>query len=438
MESLKIIMYPWLAMGHLTSFLHISNKLAERGHTIFFLLPPKTQPKLQQFNLYPHLITFLPLTIPHLQGLPHGAQTTADVPFHLHSLLRRAMDLTQPSIEQLLDELKPEFIFFDFTPWLPALARRFKVKSVHYCTISPAAVAYMIRDEPSAEAFLEPPAGFPPSAIKLHTHEARALLQVNNSREYESATTFVQRMLRCFEDCDGLGFRSCREMEGPYCDFVETRFKKPVMLTGFFAAKAEPWARLDNKWREWLDEFETKSVVYCAFGSEARLTKDEFEEVVLGLELTGLPFLAALKPLGAEEGLALVVRESKGVVVDDWVQQQLILQHPSVGCFVTHCGSGSLSEAMVSECVMVAAPHAGDQVINARVAAGELRVAVEVERDGDGLLTKEGVAEAVRMVMGDGREVRENHAKLRELLLGQGFEDSYMDAFVTNLFLLLH
>ena len=92
------------------------------------------------------------------------------------------MDLTQPAIEQLLNELKPEFIFFDFTPWLPALARRYKVKSVHYCTISPAAVAYMIRDEPSAEAFLEPPAGFPPSAIKLYAHEARALLQVNNSR----------------------------------------------------------------------------------------------------------------------------------------------------------------------------------------------------------------------------------------------------------------
>ncbi|XP_057811229.1 cyanidin 3-O-galactoside 2''-O-xylosyltransferase FGGT1-like [Salvia miltiorrhiza] len=442
-KRLKIIMYPWLAMGHLTSFLHISNKLAERGHRIWFLLPPKTQPKLEQFNLHPQLITFIPLSIPHLQGLPAGAETTADVPFHLHKLLRRAMDLTQPAIEHLLHQLKPHFIFFDFTPWLPALARRFDVKSIHYCTISPAAVAYMIRDESSADAFMEPPPGFPSSAIKLRDHEARALLRVNKSTEFDGATTFVQRMLACLEECDALGFRSCREMEGRYCDFLEKKFEKPVMLAGFVVPEA-PSSSLDEKWRKWLDQFDAKSVVYCAFGSEARLRKDEFEQVVLGLELTGLPFLAALKAETVEEeGVGAVgfgERRGRGVVVEGWVQQQLILKHPSVGCFVTHCGSGSLSEGMVSECGMVAAAHGGDQVINARMAAGEWRVGAEAGRDEKGLLRKEGVAEAVKVVMGmgEGSEMRANHGKWRELLLGKGFEDSYMDGFVRDLLLLLH
>lgn len=300
----------------------------------------------------------------------------------------------------------------------------------------------MIRDESSAEAFLEPPAGFPSSPIKLTKHEARALHEVNNGREFDGATTFVQRMLACLNECDGLGFKSCREIEGKYCDFLERKFKKPVMLAGFVVPEA-PTSTLDGKWRKWLDDFDAKSIVYCSFGSEARLRKDQFQEVVLGLELTGFPFLAALKPpVGAETvEEALPLGLSRGVVVGEWVQQQLILKHASVGCFVTHGGSGSLSEAMVSECGIVAAAHAGDQVINSRLVAGELRVGVEVERDGDGLLTKERVAEAVKIVMeGEsetGKEVRRNHARWRELLLGEGVEDSYIDGFVRDLLLLL-
>ena len=42
-----------------------------------------------------------------------------------------------------------------------------------------------------------------------------------------------------------------------------------------------------------------------------------------------------------------------------------------MGCFVTHCGSGSLTEAMVNECQLVLLPHAGDQFINARITSGE-------------------------------------------------------------------
>ncbi|KAK9085423.1 hypothetical protein Sjap_025834 [Stephania japonica] len=39
----------------------------------------------------------------------------------------------------------------------------------------------------------------------------------------------------------------------------------------------------------------------CAFGSECRPEKDQFQELILGLELTGLPFLVALKPpIGVE------------------------------------------------------------------------------------------------------------------------------------------
>ncbi|XP_073024047.1 cyanidin 3-O-galactoside 2''-O-xylosyltransferase FGGT1-like [Primulina eburnea] len=443
-EKLKILMYPWLAMGHLTTFLHLSNKLAERGHIIFLLLPTNTQFKLNQFNLHPDRISFIPITIPHVEGLPEGAETTADISFAMGPLLRHAMDLTQPLVDSLLKEIKPHFVFFDFTYWLPALARRFGIKSVGYMIVSPASVGYLLRDELEADALLEPPPGFPPSVLKLSPQEVRSRRQWCTLKERWSGMNFVQRLIMSIDECDALGFKSCREMEGPYCEFLEKKYKKPVVLAGPVLPEP-PTVSLDETWANWLHQFTAKSVIFCAFGSEAILKLDQFQELVLGLEIAGLPFLAAMKPPEGcntvEEALPEGFKhrtEKRGVIHGGWVQQQLILSHPSIGCFVTHCGSGSLSEAMVSECQLVLIPHKGDHFINARMMEGELRVGVEVKRgDEDGFFTKEAVMETIKLVMEEGseigKEIRANHAKWRDFLLTKGLEDSYMDEFVQKL-----
>ncbi|KAH6795390.1 hypothetical protein C2S51_036376 [Perilla frutescens var. frutescens] len=439
-KKLKIAMYPWFAMGHLTTYLHISNKLAQKGHQIFFILPPKSQSKLNQFNLHPDLIKFIPINVPHVPGLPPGTETTGDVIFPMYSLLRRAMDLTEPDINNLLIQLKPDLIFFDFTQWLPALARTLGIKSVLYCIISPAAMAYLFRDEPTADAYLLPPPGFPPSAIRLYAHEARVVDAINKQEEFGCSMKFVQRVIMSVEECDAIGFKSCREMEGPYLDFIVKKFKKPVVLAGP-VLPTPPTSGLDERWTKWLDQFEPKSVIFCAFGSEARLKRDQFQELLAGFELSGLPFLAALKPpVGAEtveealpEGFASRTGK-RGVVYGGWVQQQLILCHPAVGCFVTHCGWGSIFEALVNECQLVLMPHIGDQLINVRLVGGDLRIGVEVEKgDEDGLFSREGLVKAIEVVMDGeseiGSEIRANRAKWRDFILRKGLEDSYVDDF---------
>ncbi|KAG5151300.1 hypothetical protein JHK84_027772 [Glycine max] len=97
---------------------------------------------------------------------------------------------------------------------------------------------------------------------------------------------------------------------------------------------------------------------------------------------------AFLTQLGSK-GLGKRV-EGRGVVHNGWVQQQLILAHPSVGCFVTHYGAGSLTEALMNMCQMVLLPQPrGDHVVNARVMGGNLKVGVEVERgEEDGLFKR--------------------------------------------------
>ncbi|KAK9928694.1 hypothetical protein M0R45_025817 [Rubus argutus] len=87
-------------------------------------------------------------------------------------------------------------------------------------------------------------------------------------------------------------------------------------------------------------------------------------------------------------------------------------------------------------------PNVGDQIINARMMSGDLKVGVEVEKgDEDGLFSKEGVCKAVKAVTDEdseiGKEVRTNHAKWREFFSSKGLENSYIDGFVHKLYELL-
>ncbi|KAI4304389.1 hypothetical protein MLD38_039909 [Melastoma candidum] len=67
---------------------------------------------------------------------------------------------------------------------------------------------------------------------------------------------------------------------------------------------------------------------------------------------------------------------------------------PSVGCFVTHGGSGSLGEGMISKCQLVLLPHKGDQFINARMLSSERKVGVLVERMEDGGFSRDADCKA--------------------------------------------
>jgi hypothetical protein len=91
----------------------------------------------------------------------------------------------------------------------------------------------------------------------------------------------------------------------------------------------------------------------------------------------------------------------------------------------------------VNKCQLVLLPNVGDQILNARMMGNSLKVGVEVEKGEDGLYTKDSVYKAVSIVMDDENEisknVKANHAKIREMLLNKDLELSYIDDFCMKL-----
>lgn len=451
MANFDVAMFPWFATGHITPFIHVANELAVRGHRISILLPKKAQILLQHLNLHPNLITFHTITVPHVDGLPPGVETASDIHLSKTHLLAAAMDLTRPQVHDFLSATKPQIVFYDFAHWVPDITAHIGATSVCYSVVSASSLAIALvpaRNVPcdrpvTVEDIKDPPPGYPSSTVVLRGPEVRSLLFI--SLPFGDGITFYERTTTAMRNADVLSIRTCREVEGELCDYMASQYKKPLLLTGPMLSKPTDTTPLEDRWTEWLNRFKPGSVVFCAFGSQYILEKDQFQELLLGFESTNFPFLITLKPpVGCETveeafpvGFAERVK-GRGIVYGGWVQQPLILNHPSVGCFVNHCGFGSMWEALLSKNQIVLVPHLGDQILNTKLLAKEIKVAVEVEKELEsGWFSKESLRKAIKSVVDEDSEVgimvRKNHAKWRDLLGKPGFISGYIDEFLKNL-----
>ncbi|CAA7039687.1 unnamed protein product [Microthlaspi erraticum] len=431
------LMYPWLGTGHLTPFLHLANKMAEKGHRVTFLLPKKATKQFEHLNLFPDNFVFHTITIPRVDGLPVGVESTSEIHLSSAKLLASAMDLTRGQVEDVVGAEKPDLIFFDFAHWIPEIAREFGVKAVHYLLWSASSIALSLA--PRVELGVPPP-GYPSSKVLLRKQDVYSIKSLTDN-DNDNIPGFVERVFTGLMTCDVIATKTTREIEGKYCDYIRENCKKKVLLTGPMFPKPDKTRQLEEQWSTWLSGFGPDSVVFCALGTEVNLEKDQFQELCLAMELTGLPFLVAVKPPRGvstiQEALPDGFEErvkGRGVVSGGWVQQPLILSHPSVGCFVSHCGFGSTWEALLSDCQIVLLPQEAEQVVNTRLMSEELEVAVEVARDETGWFSKESLRDAINSVMKRDSElgdlVKKNHTKLRETLASPGLMDGYADNFI--------
>lgn len=139
----------------------------------------------------------------------------------------------------------------------------------------------------------------------------------------------------------------------------------------------------------WLDQIEEDhSVIYVCFGSQAVLTNEQLEALTLGLEKSGVKFILSVKgatkghqesgkygliPSGFEERVA-----GRGLVINGWAPQVLILRHPAVGAFLTHCGWNSVLEGIGAGVPMLTWPMGADQFANATLIVHELKIGFRV------------------------------------------------------------
>ncbi|CAM0913429.1 unnamed protein product [Alopecurus aequalis] len=474
-SPLHVVVFPWLAFGHIIPYLELSEQLTRRGHAVTFISAPRNIARLRpvQEDLSSR-IRFVPLPLPSVEGLPDGAESTADVPPEKVELLKVAFDGLAAPFASFLAEAcagqdgargfgkKPDWILVDFAHyWLPPIAEHHKVPCAFFSIFPAAFIAFV---GPKTENDAEPrtipedltaqPRWIPfPTHIAHHLHEAKVIIQA--FRPNASGLSDICRFWQTEQRCALIILRSCREVEGPLCALLADLFRKPVAPSGLLspydsARAAHQQAAADRVAVEgdskesaslmrWLNEQPARSVIYVAFGSEAPLSPDHVRELALGLELAGVRFVWALRersgpllPDGFEERVA-----GRGVVCVGWVPQVRVLAHGAVGAFLTHAGWSSLMESFLFGHPLVMLPLFADQCLTARAMTSRA-VGLEVPRDeDDGSFGRDDVARTVRRVMAEddeeGKWFARNAKELQEILWDRARQEKYADELVDHL-----
>ncbi|KAE8678277.1 Anthocyanidin 5,3-O-glucosyltransferase [Hibiscus syriacus] len=167
----------------------------------------------------------------------------------------------------------------------------------------------------------------------------------------------------------------------------------------------------------WLDKQPSKSVVFLCFGSLGLFSVQQLKEIAVGLERSGQRFLWVVRN-PPSENLSVAIKEQAepdleallpmgfldrtrdmGKVVKSWAPQVTMLNHESIGGFVTHCGWNSVLESVCSGVPMVAWPLYAEQRFNRVLLVQEMKIALPMVESETGFVDSSEVEKGVRELM---------------------------------------
>ncbi|KAK7270914.1 hypothetical protein RJT34_26431 [Clitoria ternatea] len=441
----SIILYSALGRGHLISMVELG-KLILTHHpslsiTILFLTPPSNQdtptsptaftcddtakymaavtaaipsitfhripPISIPVVLPPHILTFelCRSTRHHLRHVITSISKSSN-------LRAVVLDFLNYSAKHVTDNLKIPTYFY-YTSGASTLSTFLHLpKLAEACTTS-------LKDQNKHLSF--------PGLPNIHTTD---LPDAAADREDQGYHVFLD-MASSMHQSNGVIVNSFNAIEGEVIQALEEGFKEgttpPVFCIGPVIS-APCGKKDDSECLNWLDSQPSQSVVFLSFGSMGRFTRTQLREIAIGLEESEQRFLWVVRSEfnggDSEEGPSLNEllpegflerTKDRGMVVMNWAPQAEILSHDSVGGFVTHCGWNSVLEALCEGVPMVAWPLYAEQKLNRVILVREMKVALAVEFNKDGLVSGTELGERVRELMDaeKGKEIRQRIFKIK-------------------------
>ncbi|CAA3025568.1 scopoletin glucosyltransferase-like [Olea europaea subsp. europaea] len=224
-----------------------------------------------------------------------------------------------------------------------------------------------------------------------------------------------------------LMFNTCDDLEHPFINYLENQMGIPVWGIGpLFSDKY--WASIksntlihdlqirnltyqkEDQVKQWLDSKSQESVLYVAFGSELSPTNEELNQLASAWEEIDYPFIWVIQNrlnLSENEeksegffGLDDKIGE-RGLIIQGWAPQLLILSHKSIGGFLSHCGWNSIVEAIGLGVPILAWPIRGDQIYNAKLVVNYLKIGYLALPSGSPEMVKMDLLNGIEKVISD-------------------------------------
>ncbi|KAK6140119.1 hypothetical protein DH2020_026117 [Rehmannia glutinosa] len=168
--------------------------------------------------------------------------------------------------------------------------------------------------------------------------------------------------------------------------------------------------------------------------SQCRLVPAQLIELGLGLEASKHPFIWVIKTgtdrfdelekWMADENFEERI-QGRGLLIKGWAPQVMILSHPAISGFLTHCGWNSTIEGVCSGVPMMTWPMFAEQFLNEKLIVEILRIGVRVgvefpvrwgEEERVGVVVRrKQVGNAIEMLMGGGEESEKRRIRCEDL-----------------------
>lgn len=176
----------------------------------------------------------------------------------------------------------------------------------------------------------------------------------------------------------------------------------------------------DSDCLNWLDQQPNESVIYVAFGSFSVFDQTQLQELALGLELSNVSFLWAIRPDIINNGENHVflkafqdrlLMSSQGKLVG-WAPQQKVLSHPSIACFLSHCGWNSTIGVP-----FVCWPYFADHFVIESYICDIWKVGLRLDRNRNGGIVGRGeIGDRIKQVIND-KGFKDRALELKEKVL---------------------
>ncbi|GLJ07876.1 hypothetical protein SUGI_0076050, partial [Cryptomeria japonica] len=452
-----VVVLPFPSLGHYIPVLELSRLVASQNLTVSYVTTPANVPRFQDFidealNCGIDL-RLLVLPTPDVEGLPQGRESSDICPpesygsiFVLANKLQHPFDAwMELQFQQQELAAPPVCVVFDsFMGWVRQSAEKFSISCVEFSTSG----AFGISGTNSASRSIMQRAleKEGENSLVLSLDLPRPLRFKRNEidqdywtpDEMNPITKFLLPMLQIVvKGASGLMLNTFKELESEYVDHLRNLTGKPLWAIGpllpmtYFGGagnKVSTRGKMadiaTDELAQWLNSQRAGSLVYVSFGSVVKLSKEQTKALARALEGSQQPFVWAIKVReSGSSGNAEYLPEGfldrtkgRGVVIWGWAPQLLILSHPSVGAFMSHCGWNSTLESLSLGVPIAGWPMFGDQFFNMRILA-EMGVGIQLCEHRGGIPDEEKVREVLRQVLSDdkGKEMRTAAEKAKEM-----------------------
>ncbi|XP_075504272.1 mogroside IIIx synthase-like [Primulina tabacum] len=421
----SILMFPWIAHGHVFPFLELAKKLSNKNFHMYFCSTAINLDSIKTSFQERSSIKLVELQLPSFPDLPPYFHTTKNVPPNLMPRLFQAFQMSVSSFTDIISNLKPDLLIFDgFQPWAAEAASSMNIPAVHFVTTGAATYSF------AYHGFICKDSTFPYPAVYLKDYERKALQAESCQLERnEDDKDYSFGPLKLSNDI--VLIKTCRGIEGKYVDYLSVLCKKKVVPVGPLITQSYNEEN-DSEIVDWLSRKPKLSTLFISFGSENYLSKDQMEEIAKGLEFSNVNFIWVVRcPAGETINVNEVMPKGfldrtndRGLIVQGWAPQAKILAHKSVSAFVSHCGMSSVTESFYFGVPVIAVPFKSDQPLNARLVV-EAGAGVEVARDEDGKFTGDDIVKAIHKVI---VEPSGGKLRLRAMELSEKMKNEEEDA----------